>query len=332
MALVILSAGTLTQSRVRTISVRMFAAICGVSLMVALGGGVMVGRQLSPDVPEAVAQQAPVAAAIDPSHPDGRLLIDRFGELAGKMVQLELEAAGLAERIGVIADFEARIEENGQDASPVTRAPRTPPARSAGGPLLDPLSVRAQDTLGPVLDLGLSKRAIAPAPAGPLSGELDRIERDIARVAQTFSQLDRVTTQYTLAHMSFPGRAPVPGVEIGSDFGNRLDPFRKRLAFHSGVDFSAPTGTPILASAGGRVVYAGFRPDYGRTVEIDHGAGVITRYAHASRLFVKKGDVVMPKQKIAAVGSSGRSTGPHLHFEVIKDGMLVDPAFYLAQF
>lgn len=171
-----------------------------------------------------------------------------------------------------------------------------------------------------------------PSPSGPLGGELDRIERDIARVALTFSRLDRIATEYKLAHMSFPGRAPVQGVEVGSGFGTRLDPFRRRLAFHSGVDFAAPGGTPIFASAGGRVIYAGYRPDYGRTVEIDHGGGVVTRYAHASRLFVKEGEVVMPQQKIAAVGSSGRSTGPHLHFEVMKDGLLVDPAFYLAQF
>lgn len=332
MALVILSAGTLTQSRVRTISVRMFATICGVALTLALGAGAMLGQQLAPDASDVGVQQVQASVAIDPSQPDARLLIERFGELAGKMVQLEVEAAGLAERIDVIADFEARVEESAQSVSPVTRTPRTPAANSSGGPLLDPLTVNHRDTLGPVLDLGLSRLPLAEAPSGPLGGELDRIERDIDRVANTFARLDRIATEYKLAHMSFPGRSPVPGVEIGSDFGNRLDPFRKRLAFHSGVDFSAPTGTPILASAGGRVVYAGFRPDYGRTVEIDHGAGVVTRYAHASRLFVKTGDVVMPNQKIAAVGSSGRSTGPHLHFEIIKDGMLVDPAFYLAQF
>lgn len=332
MALVILSAGTLTQSRVRTISVRMFAAMAGLGLTLAVACGIAVGRQLAPDAPEASLQQANAVVAIDPSQPDARLLIERFGELAGKMVKLEVEAAGLAERIGVIADFETRVEESAQNASTVTRTPRTPPANSSGGPLLDPLTVNHRDTLGPVLDLGLSRLPVAAAPSGSLHGELDRIERDIARVAKTFDRLDRIATEYKRAHMSFPGRSPVPGVDIGSDFGNRLDPFRRRLAFHSGVDFSAPTGTPILASAGGRVVYAGFRADYGRTVEIDHGAGVVTRYAHASRLFVKTGDVVMPNQKIAAVGSSGRSTGPHLHFEVIKDGMLVDPAFYLAQF
>lgn len=332
MALVILSAGTLTQSRVRTISVRMFAAICGAVLLAALAGGVALGRHLAAGDAPAAEQQPAVTVAIDPSQPDGRVLIERFGELAGKMVQLELEAAGLSERIEVISDFEARVEGSAQDAATVTRTPRTPPAQPSGGPLLDPLSRTGSEGLGPVLDLGLSRRPLTPSPAGPLSGELDRIERDIARVALTFSRLDRIATEYTLAHMSFPGRAPVEGVEAGSGFGTRLDPFRRRLAFHSGVDFAAPSGTPIFASAGGRVIYAGYRPDYGRTVEIDHGGGVVTRYAHASRLFVKEGEVVMPQQKIAAVGSSGRSTGPHLHFEVMKDGLLVDPAFYLAQF
>ena len=109
------------------------------------------------------------------------------------------------------------------------------------------------------------------------------------------------------------------------------DPFNKRRAFHSGLDFPAPSGTPIRASAGGVVVYSGFRSDYGRQVEIDHGNGLVTRYSHARRLHVKVGDVVTPGQLIADVGSSGRSTGPHLHFEVLKNGRYVDPEDFLRE-
>jgi murein DD-endopeptidase MepM/ murein hydrolase activator NlpD len=101
------------------------------------------------------------------------------------------------------------------------------------------------------------------------------------------------------------------------------------LARHSGLDIPAPHGSPILASGGGRVVSAGYRGAYGQAVVIDHGDGLVTLYGHASKLLVRPGDVVMPQQKIALVGSTGRSTGPHLHFEVIRDGKRVEPRQYL---
>jgi len=92
----------------------------------------------------------------------------------------------------------------------------------------------------------------------------------------------------------------------------------------------APFGTPILASAGGRVRYAGPRGAYGRTVEIDHGDGLVTRYGHVSRILVRVGDVLLPGQPVAYVGSTGRSNGPHVHFEVLRDGVPVHPGLYLA--
>ena len=91
-------------------------------------------------------------------------------------------------------------------------------------------------------------------------------------------------------------------------------------------------GTPILATAGGRVIYAGEKDGYGNVVEVDHGNGLVTRYAHASRVIVREGDVVLPRQHIADVGSTGRSTGPHLHMEVLENGAPVNPAGYLGLF
>ena len=119
---------------------------------------------------------------------------------------------------------------------------------------------------------------------------------------------------------------------LGSPFGNRRDPFHNRLRFHSGIDLKAPTHTPILASAGGRVTYSGQKPGYGNVIEIDHGNDLVTRYGHASRLVAKQGDLVLPRQHIANVGSTGRSTGPHLHFEVLQSGEPVDPWEYLRLF
>ena len=106
--------------------------------------------------------------------------------------------------------------------------------------------------------------------------------------------------------MRLPTRLPIAGAGLTSGFGNRFDPFAHTRAFHAGLDFAAEIGVPIASAAGGTVAYAGFRPDYGWVVEIDHGNGLVTRYAHASKLLVKAGDVVEPGQRIARVGSTGR--------------------------
>jgi murein DD-endopeptidase MepM/ murein hydrolase activator NlpD len=125
---------------------------------------------------------------------------------------------------------------------------------------------------------------------------------------------------------------PADGARFGSPFGNRSDPFTHRLSFHPGIDLVAKTGTPIMAAAGGRVVFAGEKAGYGNAVEIDHGNGLMTRYGHASRIVAHVGDLVLPRQHIADVGSTGRSTGPHLHFEVLVNGAPVNPVDYLALF
>jgi murein DD-endopeptidase MepM/ murein hydrolase activator NlpD len=127
-----------------------------------------------------------------------------------------------------------------------------------------------------------------------------------------------------------PTGKPVVGIEAGSSFGFRIDPITGRSALHTGLDFPADVGTPIVAAAGGVVVVQEYHSAYGNMVEIDHGNELITRYAHASAVFVKKGDIVKRGQKIAAVGSTGRSTGPHLHFEVWLSGVPQDPQRFLA--
>lgn len=126
-----------------------------------------------------------------------------------------------------------------------------------------------------------------------------------------------------------PTTLPIAGAETASGFGWRRDPFNGQRALHEGVDFSVDTGTPILAAAGGVVVSAEYHPAYGNLIEIDHGSDLTTRYAHASRVLVKPGAVVRRGQKIAEVGSTGRSTGPHLHFEVRVKGLPRDPQRFL---
>jgi murein DD-endopeptidase MepM/ murein hydrolase activator NlpD len=163
--------------------------------------------------------------------------------------------------------------------------------------------------------------------------DLSRLEFDLSRLEGTLAELSDAATEQEVETMAYPNRMPVPGarVPVSSHYGARRDPFTGRLARHTGLDIPASHGAPILASGGGRVLSAGYKGAYGQTVVIDHGDGLATLYGHASRLLVRPGDVVMPQQTIALVGSTGRSTGPHLHFEVIRDGQRIEPRQYLGQ-
>lgn len=159
----------------------------------------------------------------------------------------------------------------------------------------------------------------------------------------TLADLDRLAAQRTdlltvlesrlfdqkIRNMMVPTQQPVTDGVLGSAFGWRIDPFTSGSALHTGMDFQAESGTPILAAAGGVVVANEYNSGYGNMVEIDHGNELITRYAHASAVFVKKGDLVKRGQKIAAVGTTGRSTGAHLHFEVLVQGVPQDPQKFL---
>mgnify|MGYP006290437971 FL=1 len=118
--------------------------------------------------------------------------------------------------------------------------------------------------------------------------------------------------------------------EVGSGFGVRPDPITGRNALHSGLDFPAEPGTPVRAAAGGVVVSTEWHPQFGQLLELDHGKGLSTLYAHNSQILVRRGDIVKRGQVVAKVGNSGRSTGPHLHFEVLVDGVPQDPARFLA--
>jgi len=122
---------------------------------------------------------------------------------------------------------------------------------------------------------------------------------------------------------------PAPGSPLSSPFGVRTDPFLGHQAMHTGLDFKAATGTDVRAAADGKVVDAGRNGGYGNMVEIDHGNGITTRYAHLSRITVKDGDKIARGDKLGEVGSTGRSTGPHLHYEVRRHGNAVDPRNFL---
>jgi murein DD-endopeptidase MepM/ murein hydrolase activator NlpD len=126
-----------------------------------------------------------------------------------------------------------------------------------------------------------------------------------------------------------PTKFPIPEGWYSSNFGYRIDPFTGQQSMHEGIDFPAETGTGIVAAASGKVLSAEWHPQYGKMIEIDHGNGLVSRYAHASTLLVKEGDLVVAGQRIATVGTSGRSTGPHLHFEVRLNGVAQNPTRFL---
>ena len=147
--------------------------------------------------------------------------------------------------------------------------------------------------------------------------------------ADKFGALDSVLMQDRLKKKMLPSVMPVSTKWYSSGFGVRIDPFSGRSAFHEGVDFTAAIGTPIVAAAGGVVVYSGFHSEYGNMIDVDHGNDFVSRYAHASKRTVKVGQLVVRGQKIAEVGSTGRSTGPHLHFEVRHKGLPQNPSRFL---
>lgn len=164
-----------------------------------------------------------------------------------------------------------------------------------------------------------------------LDHELESLKHSLAERTDYMSVLDaRLTSQAALRSRT-PSAMPIIGYAYNSSsYGHRVDPFTGRRAFHEGLDFAAPRGTAIVAAAGGVVIKARYQAGYGKLVEIDHGNKLVTRYAHASKIKVKEGDLVYRGQKIATVGSTGRSTGSHLHFEVRVAGQAADPRLFLA--
>ncbi len=277
-----------------SVLIGLFLAVAGVALYQLAAGpqGFFKG-------PERASDNFPVAAQSDAQRElfmrqNVDAMARKVGEIQARMVQME----SLSERVSAMAGV----------VMPGAADKKTGKAPGQGGLLVGnrPLSMlELQDTLN----------------------QLDRISgqrTDLLTVLES-----RLMDQRLSKHM-IPTQAPVPGHVVGSGFGWRIDPITGGAALHTGLDFATPVGTSILAAAGGIVVTQEFHPAYGNMVEIDHGNQVVTRYAHSSRVLVARGDVVRRGQEIAKVGTTGRSTGPHLHFEVWVEGVLQDPGKFLA--
>jgi murein DD-endopeptidase MepM/ murein hydrolase activator NlpD len=149
-----------------------------------------------------------------------------------------------------------------------------------------------------------------------------------SEVASLADEFDRFAKLRSIAQR-LPLKRPIGTADISSRFGARKDPFLGRLAMHTGVDFRAPTGLPAKSVADGTVIAAGYNGGYGNMVDVDHGNGVVTRYGHLSKIAVKVGEKVVAGRRVGSVGSTGRSTGPHLHYEIRINGKAIDPMDYL---
>jgi murein DD-endopeptidase MepM/ murein hydrolase activator NlpD len=162
-----------------------------------------------------------------------------------------------------------------------------------------------------------------------LNEAIDRLDERADIGSDVFTLVESGLFEARLQALLVPSSHPVDG-PVGSGFGFRIDPITGRAALHTGLDFPSDVGTSVLAAATGMVIVSEVHPAYGNMIEIDHGNALVTRYAHASKLLVKAGMMVKRGQKIAEVGTSGRSTGPHLHFEVLVSGVQQNPARFLA--
>jgi murein DD-endopeptidase MepM/ murein hydrolase activator NlpD len=165
-----------------------------------------------------------------------------------------------------------------------------------------------------------------PFIAARLRADADAFERQVHRISIARAQFDRLTRTLDTVPIRRPLMRPL---DATSGFGMRIDPFIRAPAMHTGLDFRGETGDEIRASAGGKITTAGWNGGYGKMVEIDHGNGLSSRYGHMSDINVKVGQTVKVGQIIGKVGSTGRSTGPHLHFETRVEGEAVDPQKFL---
>ena len=274
-------------------------------LSVAFAAGGFIGAQWASAKPSA--QLASWAAELH----------QQQAEVAGMRQGMRDKLDQLATRVGQMNADVLRLDALGRRLTSVAKLDQreVDPARSSKGAPAVPLPA-------PV--------AAAPVAALPgLDGELDRLGSELEARERQLVSLEAALLTRNLNQSLLPQGKPVGEGSITSTYGERLDPITGRSSFHPGVDFAAPQGTTVMSVATGVVTWAGPHPAYGNLVEINHGNGYATRYGHNEKVLVKVGDTVQKGQQLALSGSTGRSTGPHVHFEVLRDGSVVNPASFI---
>ena len=235
------------------------------------------------------------------------VMATRVGEMQAKLLKLE----AMSDRVSGLAGVKPEEFKPLLGPRPAASGASGAARGGQGGPFIPGLNMNER----------ISMEA--------LSTDMTTLDVRTDQTTDLFTLVESRLLEGRLAQLLVPSTAPVSG-PVGSGFGFRTDPITGRGALHTGLDFPADVGTPISAAAGGVVVNVEVHPGYGNLVDIDHGSGLVTRYAHASKVLVKAGDLVKRGQVVAQVGNTGRSTGPHLHFEVLVDGVPQNPARFLA--
>ncbi|GAB1577639.1 M23 family metallopeptidase [Bordetella petrii] len=271
--------------------------------------GATVQRYLTPVVPTPYSVDWPAYAQNAQPERDAAFLRENVGMLAAKVGELQAKLVG--------------IDGLGRRVAQVAGVAYTDPELAA--------ELKGPTEAAHVMDdLFTDRQPPSAESAEELGRQLDELQARLTQQTDNLRMLDVALTRRSADQARLPSTLPVTDYPfLSSSYGWRRNPVTHRYAMHEGLDFAAPSGTPILAAAGGVVLEASYLAGYGNTVEVDHGDGLITRYAHASKLLVKPGDLVGRGQEIARVGSTGRSTGPHLHFEVRLAGQPLDPRLFL---
>jgi murein DD-endopeptidase MepM/ murein hydrolase activator NlpD len=191
--------------------------------------------------------------------------------------------------------------------------------------------IQMQKGIGPIPNLPFDiKGKTEGLEPSALSPKVDRMQDTISNLQERIKELNQIQQDKLTYISSTPSIWPVKGW-VTSEFGRRRSPFTLAADFHEGIDIAAQWGTPVIAAADGVVTFAGFRGGLGKAVIIDHGFGVVSYYGHTSQILVREGEHVSRGSKVALVGSTGHSTGPHLHYEIHVDGVPVDPMKYILQ-
>lgn len=225
-----------------------------------------------------------------------QLMATRLGELQAQVLQLD----SLGERLANIAGL--RRDPPGDKGKPAAKLP------GQGGPFIP-----------------------APMTYNELQQEIERLTQAVESKTDELSMLEARLLEKKVRERLLPTTLPVKGATMGSGFGHRSDPIAGVRAMHEGIDFNIETGAPVVAAAAGAVLAAEYHPDFGNMVDLDHGGGLVSRYAHMSRIDIKPGQMVRRGERIGLVGNTGRSTGSHLHFEVRMLGVAQNPAVFLKQ-
>lgn len=243
----------------------------------------------------------------------------QLGEMQARMMRLDAQSERLAKLAG-----EKKSTGGHKDEVSTSHKPNYSPTSSISPALAVPL-------VNQTIDIGRGGPLVQSSPLSEveLQTKIAALMERIELKTEYLSDIEAKLLQQSVLKNALPNISPINAAFNSSSFGWRLDPFNGYKAFHEGLDFSASIGTPIYAAAGGIVSTAEQTPDYGKIVKIDHGSGLETRYAHTSKLLVSAGQRVTKGQVIAEVGSTGRSTGPHLHYEIRLNGNPLDPRKYL---